>query len=113
LTVRVSRGNDGELGAFAVDYATANQTATVGEDYTEAKGTLEFATGDTVKLLTIPITGDEVAEQDETFTITLGNLTGSGNLGTITRAPVTILDTTGAAAHRSRASRSCQVKAPN
>ena len=100
LAVRVLRGNDVELPPFTVDYATTNLTATAGEDYTEAKGTLEFAAGDTVKLLTIPITCDEAAEQDETFTVTLSNLTGLGALGTITKATVTILDTTGMVAHR-------------
>jgi dienelactone hydrolase len=100
LTVRVLRGNDVELPPFAVDYATTNLTATAGEDYTETKGTLEFAAGETVKLLTIPITDDEAAESDETFTVTLSHLSGLGALGTITKAAVTILDATGTVAHR-------------
>jgi len=100
LTLKVLRGNDVELGAFTVDYATTNLTATVGEDYTEAKGTLQFAAGEVVKLLTIPITYDEAAEPDETFTVTLSNVTGLGAHGTITKATVTILDTTGMVAHR-------------
>ncbi|MHC1766225.1 MAG: Calx-beta domain-containing protein [Verrucomicrobiia bacterium] len=100
LTVRVVRGNDGELGAVAVDYATTNLTATAGDDYTEAKGTLEFAAGETVKPLTIPIAYDDAAESDETFTATLSQVTGSGALGTFAKATVTILDTAGMEAHQ-------------
>ncbi|MHC1767463.1 MAG: Calx-beta domain-containing protein [Verrucomicrobiia bacterium] len=99
LTVRVLRGAGVELGAFTVDYATSNLTATAGEDYTEAQGAFEFGAGETVKLLTIPITHDEAAESDETFTVTLSHLTGSWSLGAITKATVTILDTTGMEVH--------------
>jgi dienelactone hydrolase len=98
--VRILRGSDVALPPFAVDYATTNLTAIAGEDYTETRGTLEFATGETTKLLTISITHDEAAEQDETLTVTLSNPTGLAVLGEFTKATVTILNTTGMAAHR-------------
>ena len=99
LTLRVLRGNDVDLSAFTVDYATTNMTATAGEDYTETKGTLEFAAGDMVKLLTISIADDQVVELDEKFTVTLSNPTGTSVLGSF-RATLTILDVTGMMGHQ-------------
>jgi dienelactone hydrolase len=95
LTLSVLRGNDVDLSAYTVDYATTNLTATAGEDYAETKGTLEFAAGEMVKLLTIPIADDEVVEPDEKFAVTLSNPTGTSVLRS-SRATVTILDATGA-----------------
>ena len=40
-------------GAVTVDYATADYSATAGEDYTAASGTLAFAAGETAK--TVPV----------------------------------------------------------
>ena len=99
LTVRVWRGNDVELGALTVDYATTNVTATAGEDYAETSGTLQFSQGETMKLIAIPISHDDEAEVDETFTITLTNVVGSG-MGTISKVIATILDETGMVSHR-------------
>jgi len=112
LTVEVSRGNDVELGAFTVDYATANLTATAGEDYAEAKDTpvCRRRQGEAAH---DPDRYDEVAEQDETFTLTLSHLTGLGALGATAKATVTILDATGMEAHRSTASPSWRIEALN
>ena len=41
--------------AVKVDYATADGTATAGEDYTAASGTLTFEPGETVKTISIPV----------------------------------------------------------
>lgn len=38
-----------------VDYATADQTATAGVDYTAVSGTLTFTPGQTIKTVTVPI----------------------------------------------------------
>ena len=67
-----------ELGAVSgaqvtVDYATADGTATAGADYTAANGTLTFAPGETSKSISVTITDDDVDEENETFTVTLGN----------------------------------------
>ena len=56
-----------------VDYATADGTATAGSDYTAANGTLTFAAGETSKSIVVTIAGDTVDEDDETFSVTLGN----------------------------------------
>jgi hypothetical protein len=72
-------------GAVAVDYATADGTATAPSDYTAAAGTLRFAPGEKSKTIEITIVGDLVLEPDETFTVALSNAQG----GTISRATAT------------------------
>jgi hypothetical protein len=71
-----------------LNYSTANGTATVGEDYTAASGTLTFAPGETTKTITVNVIGDTVAEPDESFNVTLSNptsgLTITDGLGVIT-----------------------------
>jgi dienelactone hydrolase len=100
FTVRILRGNDIELGAFTVDYATSDATALAGQDYVETRGTLEFASGELVKFLTIPILSDELVELDERFTVTLSHSTGAVVLGGNAKASVSILDMTGMVPHR-------------
>ena len=59
-----------------VNYATADGTATAGEDYTAVSGTLTFALGETSKTVSVPITDDSVSDSDETFTLQLSNVSG-------------------------------------
>ena len=54
-----------------VAYATQDGTATAGEDYTRAMGTLVFAPGEVKREVFIPVHRDEVLEEDETFTLRL------------------------------------------
>ncbi len=56
-----------------VNYATADATATAPDDYTETSGTLEFAPSETEKTITVPLAGDGVTEDPETFSVTLSN----------------------------------------
>jgi hypothetical protein len=62
--------------AVTVDYATSDGTAGAG-DYSAVSGTLTFAAGETTKTITVPVTGDTVAELRETLTVTLSNPTGA------------------------------------
>ncbi|MDQ3748130.1 MAG: hypothetical protein M3367_03805, partial [Acidobacteriota bacterium] len=55
----------------SVNFATANGTATAGEDYTATSGTLTFAAGEVNKTLTVLVNGDTFAEGNETFTVNL------------------------------------------
>lgn len=57
--------------AVTVRYATANGTATAGEDYEARSGQLEFAPGVTVRTVAIPVIGDCRVEADERFYVDL------------------------------------------
>ena len=59
--------------AFTVDYATANGTATAGEDYVATAGTLTFAPEDTEKTVTVRILDDAKEEGEEVLTLHLRN----------------------------------------
>ena len=63
-----------------VNYATTNGTATAGNDYTAASGTLSFAAWETEKVLQVPIIGDETDEPDETLTISLSDAAGGAEI---------------------------------
>lgn len=92
ITVNVNRVN-GNNGAVAVDFATADVTATAGSDYVTNSGTLNWAdTDNTAKTITINISDDTTYEGavDETFSITLSNPTGGSTLGAQTTLTVTI-----------------------
>lgn len=60
----------------SIDYSMADGTALSGSDYTGASGTLNFAAGDTVKTITVPILDDGIVESAESFTLTLSNPAG-------------------------------------
>ena len=57
--------------ALTVSYATADGSATAGEDYTETSGRLTFAPRVTRQTITVPILDDEEEEGDETLTVNL------------------------------------------
>ncbi len=77
--------------AVTVSYATANDTATAGTDYTAASGTLTIAAGDTSGTISVSITEDGVDEDDETFTVSLSN-PENATLGSPASSTVTITD---------------------
>ncbi len=60
-----------------VDYATADGTATEGDDYTATSGTLTFAPGETTKTVAVPIIDDNEEDDGETLTLTLSNAVGA------------------------------------
>ncbi|MFA6915953.1 MAG: Calx-beta domain-containing protein, partial [Parachlamydiales bacterium] len=68
---------------ITVDYSTANGSATTGDnDYTAIANTLTFLAGETSKMVTVTIHGDNYFENNETLTVNLANAVG----GTITDA---------------------------
>jgi CSLREA domain-containing protein len=88
--VQVTEGNAGSTNAtftvslsaassntVLVDFFTAAGTATAGADYTPVNGTLTFTPGQTAKTITVPVNGDTVFEQDETFFVNLSNPTNA------------------------------------
>ena len=60
-----------------VDYATADGTATAGQDYTATSGTLTFAAGETTKTVSVALLDDAHDEGEETFTLRLSNAQGA------------------------------------
>ena len=94
-TITVSRVG-GTNGAIDVDYATADNTALVGTDYTAASGTLSWATGDAAsKTFTVEVLNDSLIETpDEIINLSLSNPVGA-QLGTQSTAELTIVDSFG------------------
>ena len=56
-----------------MQYLTRDGAATAGEDYTQTRGTLTFAVGETEKTVSAPILDDALDEGEETFTLKLRN----------------------------------------
>ena len=63
--------------AVTVDYATADGTATAGEDYTAVHGTLIFAPGETEKTIRVTVLDDAHDEGSETLRLSLSNAPGA------------------------------------
>ena len=78
IVVKRQGGSDGDV---TVDYATTAGSATVGEDFEEVSGTLEWADGDrSDRTFTVPILDDDEDEPQETFGLILSNPTGGATL---------------------------------
>ena len=60
---------------ITVDYTTANGSAEAGSDYTAITGSIEIPANTAQGTITIDVSGDTVVELDETFTVTLTNVT--------------------------------------
>ena len=58
---------------LTVDYATANGSATAGDDYTAASGTLTFTAGESSQTIEVTVLDDAHDEGEETLTLTLSN----------------------------------------
>jgi uncharacterized repeat protein (TIGR01451 family) len=58
------------FGPVTVNYATSDNTATAGSDYSASSGTVTVLTGTTSATFTIPITDDTLDENNETVTVT-------------------------------------------
>lgn len=56
-----------------VNYAVTGGTATAGEDFRTANGTLTYAVGETSKPVNVTVLGDNEIENDETVTLTLSS----------------------------------------
>ncbi len=74
FTVSLSEASSQQV---TVDYATSGGTAESGTDFTAASGTLTFDAGQTSKTVSVTTADDSVEEEDETFTLTLGNASGA------------------------------------
>ncbi len=91
VNIRVERIG-GAAGPASVDFATSDDTATGGQDYVRASGTLFWPDGlSGNRTVSISIADDDIAESVERFEITLSDATGAA-LGANVSATVSILD---------------------
>jgi len=81
LTYTVTRTGS-TTGTNAVNFATADGTATAGSDYTAQSATLTFAPGETSKPITVPTIDDTVVESPETVLVNLSSPTGGATITT-------------------------------
>ncbi|MDY6904728.1 MAG: choice-of-anchor D domain-containing protein [Thermodesulfobacteriota bacterium] len=70
FTVSLACANSRDV---TVDYATTDNEAVAGNDYSEASGTLTIAAGETAGTIQVPVTGDILDEDSETFYLDLSN----------------------------------------
>ena len=75
---------------ITVDYATSQDTATSGQDYTDTNGTLTFAPGQTEQTFSVPIISDSSVESTERVTLNLFN--PSNARITVSSGMLTIVD---------------------
>ena len=64
-------------GTVTVDYATVDDSATAGDDYTSTSGTLTLTAGQRTAAIEVRVTDDSDEEQDETFKVRLTNPAGA------------------------------------
>jgi Calx-beta domain-containing protein/pre-peptidase len=77
-TFTVSR--TGGTAAFAVNFATANNSALSGSDYVANSGTLSFASGVNTQTISVTINGDKTVEPNETFFVNLSAPTNGATI---------------------------------
>lgn len=87
ITVSRTQGSEGPV---SVQYASADGTATAGNDYTAISGTLNFADGELSKTISVPILPDLIAEGPESLQLNLSNPLGGASLGAQTTAQIEI-----------------------
>lgn len=68
LRLVLSKSSDAPL---SVNYATSDGTATAGDDYAAAAGTITFQPGETEKTVTLAVHGDTTVENTESFVVLL------------------------------------------
>jgi hypothetical protein len=74
FTVTLSKAAAGDV---TVHYATADDSAVAGSDYTAASGTVVIPAGQTGATVTIAVRGDRLPEPDETFAVNLSAATNA------------------------------------
>ena len=91
VTVTVARIG-GSQGQVDVEVMSTDISATGDVDYGAVNQQLTFLPGETIKTLVIGITNDLVVEPNETFQLSLTNITGGGSLDEAAVTLVTILN---------------------
>ena len=91
FTFTVTRSGD-TSGAIDVDFAVSGAVDAADFGGTLPSGTLNFADGETSKVLTIGVSGDATPEPDEDFTVTLANATGGTRITNATATGTILTD---------------------
>ncbi|TDO17536.1 glycosyl hydrolase family 18 (putative chitinase) [Mycobacterium sp. BK086] len=74
-------------------YTTGGGSATAGQDYTAASGTVTFAPGSVSQVITVNVLADTTVEPTETFTVVLSNPVGATLVNTSATGTITNDDT--------------------
>jgi len=90
----------------SVHFATANGTASAGSDYKSVSTTVSFASGESSKTVSVPITSDTVLEGTETVTLTLSSPSAGVLLGSPSTATLSIINSPGRIAKASLSKKS-------
>ena len=69
--------NQADTGTVTADYRTVNGTATAGQDYEPASGTVTFRPGQTRRTVKVVVIADAHDDPGETFTLRLSNPSGA------------------------------------
>lgn len=99
-TITVVRAGDLTL-PVPVDYHTSDGSALAGQDYDFARGTLQFAPGESVQTFPVRIHDDDLGEGDLTVNLHLSNLPPGYSLTARLNAVLTIVDNESAVAFAS------------
>jgi len=91
VTVSVTRSGNTSNPA-TINYATNNGTATSPTDYTNTSGSLQFASGETLKTFVVPIIDDGLVERTETINLVLSSPSAGALEGSPFTSTITILD---------------------
>lgn len=75
---------------YTVDYATTDDTAVAGRDYTSTSGTLTFGPGETSQSISIPLTPQPVGQPTRQFRVSLLHPSPGAELGQTAVAAVVI-----------------------
>ncbi|MBI1812889.1 S-layer homology domain-containing protein [Candidatus Peregrinibacteria bacterium] len=82
---------DGARGSVSVDYATTDGTAVAGTNYQKSTGSVTFADGETIKILSITLTHASPLQANASFSFTLSNPRGGAALGTPSAVRIALL----------------------
>ena len=89
ITINRTGGSDG---AVSVTLTPSNGTAVAPSDFNSNPIIVNFANGETTKIVAIPIVNDTVSEPNETINLTLSNATDGATIGAQNTAVLTIID---------------------
>jgi len=78
--------------AVTVEYATSQGTATTGLNYTDTKGTLSFAAGETSKSFSVTMLDNGTIDGNKNLTVKLSNPTGGAVLEDPSSVQLTVVD---------------------